>query len=60
VGGDGAGGDFGRRALDGGAQVLSGQLRRIGIEAEADLAAALVDERRQPVCEGNSTQTICP
>jgi hypothetical protein len=60
VGGDGAGGDFGRRALDRGTEVLPGQLRRIGVETEADLAAALLDERRQPVCEGNSIQAICP
>jgi hypothetical protein len=43
VGGNGAGGDFGRRALDRGTEVLSGQLRRIGVETEADLAAALLD-----------------
>jgi hypothetical protein len=60
MGGDGAGGDFGRRALDGRAEILSGELRRVGIEAEADLAAALLDERRQPVRERSSTQAICP
>jgi hypothetical protein len=45
--------DFGRGALDGRAEVLAGQLRRVRVKAEADLAAALLDERRQPVCEGN-------
>jgi hypothetical protein len=30
---------------------LPGQLGRIGVEAEADLAAALVYERRQPIRE---------
>jgi hypothetical protein len=29
-----------------------GELRRVGVEAEADLAAALFDERREPVREG--------
>jgi hypothetical protein len=56
VGDDGAGGDLGRCALDGGTQVLAGQLRRVGVEAEADLTAALFDERRQPVCERSSRQ----
>jgi hypothetical protein len=51
VGGDGTRRDFARRALDGGPEVLPGQLRRIGIEAEADLAATLFDERRKPVRE---------
>jgi len=49
VSGDGTRGDFAGRALDGGPEVLTGQLRRVGVETEADLAAALVDERRQPV-----------
>jgi hypothetical protein len=49
VSGDGARGDFGRRALDRGPEILPGQLRRVGVETEADLAAALFDERRQPV-----------
>jgi hypothetical protein len=38
------------------ARPLSGQLRRIGVEAEADLAAALLDERRQPI--GKASQRI--
>jgi hypothetical protein len=49
--GDGTGGDFGRRALDRGTEILPGQLRRVRIETEADLAAALFYERRQPVRE---------
>ena len=36
-----------------GPEVLPGQLRRVGVETEADLAAALLDERRQPVREGS-------
>ena len=60
MGGDGAGGDFGRRALDRGTEILPGQLRRVGIEAEADLAAALVDERRQPVCERSFGSAYLP
>jgi hypothetical protein len=46
--------DRGARGLGGivnRARVLARQRRRIGIEAETDLAAALVDERRQPVGE---------
>jgi len=31
---------------------LPEQLRRVGVEAEADLAAAPFDERRQPIGEG--------
>lgn len=27
------------------------QLRRVGVEAEADLTAALIDERRKPIRE---------
>lgn len=30
---------------------LPGQLGRVGVEAEADLAAALFDERRKPISE---------
>jgi hypothetical protein len=30
---------------------LPGQLGRVGVEAEADLAAALLNERRQPIRE---------
>ena len=56
VGGDGTGRQLGRRALDRGPEVGPGQLRRVGVETEADLAAALFDERRQPVREGSSGQ----
>jgi hypothetical protein len=35
---------------------LPGQLGRIGVEAEADLAAALFDERRKPI--GKASQRI--
>jgi hypothetical protein len=35
---------------------LSGQLGRIGVEAEADLAATLFDERRKPI--GKASQRI--
>jgi hypothetical protein len=31
---------------------LPGQLRRVGVETEADLAAALLYERRQPIRKG--------
>jgi hypothetical protein len=31
---------------------LPGQLGRVGVEAEADLAAALIYQRRQPIGEG--------
>jgi len=39
-----------------GARPLPGELCRVGVEAEADLAAALFDERREPISEG--TQRI--
>ena len=35
-----------------------GELRRIRVEAEADLAAALFDERREPVREGLRAQPL--
>jgi hypothetical protein len=38
------------------ARPLPGQLGRVGVEAEADLAAALLDERRQPI--GKASQRI--
>jgi len=41
---------FGRR------RPLPGQLGRVGVEAEADLAAALFDERREPI--GKASQRI--
>jgi hypothetical protein len=44
------GSQLGRRAIAG-SRPLNGQLGRIGVEAEADLTAALIDERRQPIGE---------
>jgi hypothetical protein len=49
-------GDRGGRQLGGGTGIagrlpLPGQLGRIGVEAEADLAATLLDERREPIRE---------
>jgi hypothetical protein len=38
------------------ARPLPGQLGRVGVEAEADLAAALLDERRKPI--GKASQRI--
>jgi hypothetical protein len=35
---------------------LPGQLGRVGVEAEADLAATLFDERRKPI--GKASQRI--
>ena len=46
----------GRRLGIAGARPLPGQLGRIGVEAEADLAAALFDERRKPI--GKASQRI--
>jgi hypothetical protein len=43
-----SGGGGGRKITRGGGP-LPGQLRRVGVEAEADLAAALFYERRQPI-----------
>jgi hypothetical protein len=34
-----------------GRRPLPGQLGRVGVEAEADLAAALLNERREPIGE---------
>ena len=52
VGDDRGGGQLGgQRAGTGGHRPLPGQLGRVGVEAEADLAAALLDERRQPIGE---------
>jgi hypothetical protein len=48
---------LGRRRLGiGRARPLPGQLRRVGVEAEADLAAALLYERREPI--GKASQRI--
>jgi hypothetical protein len=41
----------GQRPGAGGRRPLAGQLGRVGVEAEADLAATLVYERRQPIGE---------
>jgi hypothetical protein len=46
----------GRRLRIAGTRPLPGQLGRIGVEAEADLAAALFDERREPI--GKASQRI--
>ena len=35
-----------------------GELRRVGVETEADLAAALFDERRKPICERGLAQPL--
>jgi hypothetical protein len=53
VSGDrGAGPLGGRRVVAGRiGKGLPAQLRRVGVEAEADLAAALLDKRRQPIGE---------
>jgi len=52
VGGDGAAGEFGRRAAAFGLDRDPGKkLGGIGVEPEANLTAALFDERRQPVSE---------
>jgi hypothetical protein len=37
------------RGLDGDRRPLPGQLGRVGVEAEADLTAALSNQRRQPI-----------
>jgi hypothetical protein len=55
--GDRRGGQLcGRRAGIAGARPLPGELGRVGVEAEADLAAALFDERREPI--GKASQRI--
>jgi hypothetical protein len=52
VGEDRSGGELGgERSRPGGRRPLSGQLGRIGVEAEADLTATLLYERRQPIGE---------
>jgi hypothetical protein len=50
------GDDSGARELSGGAPIARllprpGQLGGVGVEAETDLTAALIDERRQPIGE---------
>lgn len=55
--GDRGGSQLGGRPLGiAGALPLPGELRRIGVESEADLAAALFDERREPI--GKASQRI--
>jgi hypothetical protein len=55
-------GDRGGRQLSGGRfsvarrRPVPGQLGRVGVEAETDLAAALFDERREPI--GKASQRI--
>jgi hypothetical protein len=53
VRGYGDSGSVGGRRLVAGriGETLPAQLRRVGVEAEADLAAALLYERRQPISE---------
>jgi hypothetical protein len=41
----------GKGAGAGGRLPLPGQFRRVGVETETDLTAALFDERRQPIRE---------
>jgi len=55
--GDRAGRQLGRRRLGiARRRPRGGQVSRVGIEAEADLAAALLDERREPI--GKASQRI--
>jgi len=49
---------LGRGALGIGRRPDRGQLGRVGVEAEADLAAALFDERRQPIRKGLGNQPL--
>jgi hypothetical protein len=52
VGSDGASGEVCGRLVPGGLDPdPRQQLRRVGVEPEANLTAALLDERRQPVGE---------
>jgi hypothetical protein len=61
VGGDGGRGTFGRGAsVPGDLRPVPGQLGRVGVEAEADLAAALIDERRQPIGELGQRAGLSP
>ena len=50
----------GRRLGSPGSRPVPGQLGRVGVEAEADLAAALFDERREPIRERSSAATQPP
>jgi len=53
---DGAGRTLGRRGSVG--RGVGGELGGVGVEPEADLAAALLDERRQPICKGDRAQPL--
>jgi hypothetical protein len=58
VGGDGGARPLsGRGALLAGPRPVPGQLGRVGVEAEADLAAALSYQRREPI--GELRQRAC-
>jgi hypothetical protein len=48
---DRGGGELGGAARPAGLLPVARQLGRVGVEAEADLAAALGDERREPIRE---------
>jgi hypothetical protein len=55
--GDCGGSQLGGRCLGvARARPAPGQLGRVGVEAETDLAAALLDERREPI--GKASQRI--
>jgi hypothetical protein len=56
VGGNGGGGELGRVGASIGLRPAPGKLGRVGVEAEADLALALVDERGEPI--GKRSQEI--
>ena len=49
--GDRGGRRLGGRCLGAASGPVPGQLGRVGVEAEADLTAALFDERREPIRE---------
>jgi hypothetical protein len=50
MGDDSGRGQLSGKCAGGGSRLpLPGQLGRIGVEAKADLAAALLDERREPI-----------
>jgi hypothetical protein len=54
VSGNRGSGPLGRVSRDGAGLdpgPVPGELRRVGVETQADLAAALPDERRQPIRE---------
>ena len=52
-------GPLGRRRRSGTrSRPLPGELCRVGVEAEADLAAALFDERRKPIRKRRGAQPL--